>query len=203
MKLRISRFLKVGKTPIGLSMLDVVSNALASIILLFFVMVAIRSQPPVPERMVGIFMMDYEIQVPESTPEISVFLERPGREKIFDSEVAIELLTHDIDSIPGIWGHAVVLAKPGKEDTHRRIFYMNPEYQEGEDKEWRAGIIYSDHNKLTEKPFKPGATLTTKAFFISRNSSFVLDTLKSKKQVLFPTQFSRTSFELPSYQSPN
>ena len=203
MKLRITKFLKVAKTPIGLSMLDVVSNALASIILLFFVMVAIRSQPPVPERMVGIFMIDYELQAPESTPEISVFLERPGRDKVFENAVANEFLTHDIDSIPGVWGHAVVLATPGKENTHRRIFYMNPEYQEGEDKEWKAGIIYTDHDKLVEKTFQPGATLTLKAFFISKNSSFVLDTLKSKKQVLYPTQFSRTSFELPMYQIPN
>lgn len=179
-------------------MLDVVSNALASIILLFFVMVAIRSQPPVPERVVSIFMIDYELQTPVPTPEISVYLQRPGKRAVFEKQVADEILTHDIDSIPGIWGHAVVLAKPGQQSTHRRIFYMNPE-SEGI---WHAGIIYADHDKLTEKSFQPDAKMIMKAYFITNNSP-KLDTLRNVRQVQFPTQLGGIEFELPKYDKSN
>ncbi|MEK7256492.1 MAG: hypothetical protein AAB316_17180 [Bacteroidota bacterium] len=197
MKLRIARFLKVVKNPIGLSMLDVVSNALASILLLFFVMIAIRSQPPVPERQVGILMVDYELQTAEPEAEIEVFLQRPEKSPSFEREVAEDLKTQDINSIPGIWGHAVVLAKPGREKTHRRIFYMNPE----KDGEWRSGIIYADHSKLTERSFQPGASLTLRAYFISGSPK--LGTWEKKSQVNFPTQLSGTKFDIPSYGNAN
>ncbi|MCW5924001.1 MAG: hypothetical protein KIS77_16885 [Saprospiraceae bacterium] len=196
MKIRIAKFLLKPKAAIGVSLLDVISNALASIILIFFILVAIRAQPPSPERMLGILVVDYEIQTTER-PDIQIFLKKPAQgvgNYLFNDGIEA-LKTGEVDSIPGIWAHAVVMSVPGKENYIRRIMYMNPE-KEGE---WTAGIIFSDHTRYTYNDYKPFATLKIRAHFVQRDNLPRLETNVDSITVRFPTQRCEVKFKLPEY----
>ncbi len=203
MKNKLAKFLIKPKSPIGLSLLDVISNALASIILLFFVMVAIRSQPPPPERQVGMLMVDFIINTPSDSPTVVIYLKSPETNSpyLFDDQIQEQLPTPpEIDSIKGIWDQAVVLTSLDNANKFRRIFYMNPE--KGEQNKWHAGIIYSDHTRFTYKDFKTPATVQIKGYFISKGT-MTLDTFIHSAQVLYPTQKFEVEFSVPDYSSEN
>lgn len=170
MKLRILKVLSKPKAAIGVSLLDVISNALASIILLFFVFAALRGQPLPPERVLGILIIDYKFNSVIDTPLISIYVNAPSPQEkgvridAFDSELESKLPTGTIDSIPGIWESAIVLTTPGKEKTTRRFVFMNP--TKGL---WTAGAIFADHSKYTRTEYlsNKSNSFEMKAYFIN------------------------------------
>lgn len=192
MKLRISKVLSKPKAAIGVSLLDVISNALASIILLFFVFAALRGQPLPPERVLGILIIDYKINSVD-TPFIKIYLKAPlevGQPPVFLDDSLIETLeTENVDTITGVWKNAIVLTTPGKESTTRRVVYMNP--FKGT---WYAGMIFSDHSKYTDKDYLTryrNNSFEMKAYFVNEKGTKVIkleDVIKKIPQVEFPTQ---------------
>lgn len=220
MKLRLTKLLLLKpKSAIGVSMLDVISNALASVILLFFVLIALRAMPPSPERVLGILVVDYEISWPHAdtrAPEIEVFLRRPKDgaityDRTFGPDIASEFKSGRVDTIDGIWDEAQVLQvrgsdrATGRDYVRKRIFYMNPE-SPGDEKspcEWEVGVIYVDDENFMDKnfPFLDSAELRLKAWFVPGAGSSVLgDTVLHRKMVKYPTEVLRDSVIIPRFQ---
>ena len=204
MKLRILKVIGKPKAAIGISLLDVISNALASIILLFFVFAALRGQPLPPERVLGILIIDYKINTVD-TPYIKIFVKAPLQTReppVFLDDSLIETLeTEKVDTIAGVWKNAIVLTTPGKETTTRRVVYMNP--FEGY---WYAGMIFSDHSKYTGKEYLTkfsNNSFEMKAYFVNEKGVKVIkleDVVKKIPHVEFPTQKAEMdSFKISNY----
>ncbi len=207
MKLRILKILSKPKDAIGVSLLDVISNALASIILLFFVFSALRGQPLPPERVLGILIIDYKFSPVIDTTAISIYVNAPSLEQkgerilAFDSEMESRLTTISVDTIPGVWNNAIILTTHGVETKTRRLVYMNP--PEGM---WQTGIVFADHSRYTSKNYSVKYLLNNvkiKAYFINPNEVTKVINLNDFRQdsiLQFPTQkFEMGSFRITNY----
>ena len=208
MRIRFTKFLLLKpKSPIGVSLLDVISNALASIILLFFILVGLRAVPPPPERMLGMLIVDYEI-VGGKHPEIEVYVDPPdstagpGDEQPHRFGKSIEgLATEQVQNVPGIWPYAKVLYdadSPDGKERRRRFVYMNPQKYGS----WKVGVIYADNADLLEERFDRSKqdTLRIKAWFIQDKGA--LSAIDTVLPVGFPTEHFEIAFRIPKYEAP-
>lgn len=209
MKLRILKVISKPKAAIGVSLLDVISNALASIILLFFVFAALRGQPKPPDRVLGILIIDYKINSVVDTPAISIYVRAPSLIQkdgqpleLFDTSIEEELPTVGLDTIKGVWENAIILTTPGQETKTRRLVYMNP--QEGT---WFAGMIFTDHSRYTSNDYltkHKGNSFEMKAYFVNPEGTKMvqLKDINSGKisEIEFPTQKAEMdSFRISNY----
>ncbi|MBK6629411.1 MAG: hypothetical protein IPJ87_01545 [Flavobacteriales bacterium] len=223
MKARIDSFIsRKSRTAIGLSMLDVISNALASIILLFFVLVALRALPPPPERVMGVLIVDYEVtwdamaenDIRKRQPEIEIGLRGPDFRDVqpqprFGSAVESTVGDHAFDTgeakrISGVWPTAKVLqsAEPGR--VLKRVFYLNPECPSGQNPcTWEASMVYVDDTAFYDLGFDklPDATMRIQAWFVKPAQGELLkraDTTVCPTR--FPTELKTWEFTIPTYQ---
>lgn len=207
MKLRILKVISKPKAAIGVSLLDVISNALASIILLFFVFAALRGQPKPPDRVLGILIIDYKINSEIDTPAISIYIKAPSsdnkRERIeaFDSEIEDKLETKAVDTIQGVWDNAIILTTPGQEAKTRRLVYMNP--QEGT---WYAGMIFTDHSRYTSKDYLTKYKVNSfemKAYFVNPEGTKMIQLKDIKSGEISEIEFPSQKAEMDSFRISN
>lgn len=168
----------------GTSLLDVISNALVSVLILFFVLSAMRSRPPFPLRLYGTLIIEYGI---ETKPLASLQYyakcncEGKGAYTYWNKDIQ-NISTPPEDSLQGIWDHAVVLSNGS--EHFRRVYINNPVAGE-----WRFGIVYEQHHLYTREDFPRPASLWIKVYFKQGGvqKPILLETEKYLQHVELPT----------------
>lgn len=195
------------RSAIGVSMLDLISNALAATLILFFVLSILKLPPIPPTRVIGTLVVRCSIHadINPTKADIEVWLRPPSgvdnpplERKIganiaeFNDDPRVFGLygLHYEKVYEGIYGknlppEVMVYAPPDSHTNVRIVIVRDPNEGEG-----MAGLLYVDHQELTLKIQKAKARI--EAWFIKDDGKFKL--LVDSTRFIAPTQTFTISF---------
>lgn len=189
---KIARWLKkrTAKVSIGLSMLDVISNALAGTMCLFFALSAIQSVPPESPRILG--KLVFTVLLEPSVPGVSLpvlFLKAPKSVNpntyfptLYDGDIL--RLNIDYDTITDYrTDHFLPVNVYRNPDNplEYEVHITNP--RQGE---YEFGAIYTDHAQFGCDPLP--VTFHFEAHFHKTDTDQNLSTGKKSVVLRYPTQ---------------
>lgn len=186
----MKRYRKFGN-PIAVSMLDVISNALAGVLVLFFVLSSMRLEHNQIKYQTGILVFEYEYS--PSNIEPLVFVDGPsslpikfGRDISDPNNRYAELTNYSESAL-----QKVTVLKEQIGDKQKIIIQIvDPAYGPGDGK-WKTGFIYSDHKNILKRKIE--AKVKFRALFIDAGG----DTHTTDEQVK-PVKSDRFQLETPT-----
>jgi len=197
-------------TPIGMSMLDLISNSLAAMIILFIIISSLRLPMIPPERIKGTLFVRYTLERnsrPLEDAASQIWVTPPGvPEKYWGDEI---LLLNHLDEAYGLFTDcAEVNAKINTKNTVLPLCILvyspadsaNVHYLVIRDPlrgEWRTGLLYVDHDQLGAD--RQEATFTLQAWFVSATGDGVTPLQDTTYQA--PTEYAGFKFETPDWKS--
>lgn len=189
-------------SPIGLSMLDVISNALVATFILFILVSALQLQKQPIERVMGMFYieMNFKPDVKLGMELPGIYLKSPNSNPSFNSDIddSDRLYEKIKEGTPVLPPHQMVY-----EDVNnpfkRIIVVMNPIAGV-----YKAGAFHVNHNEYAEKPI--GGQLESKVYFITEPSGddenpVKLTTKPRIDKLKFTTQQARFQFPIVSFET--
>lgn len=193
MRKKIGQWLKKrrAKASIGLSMLDVISNALAGTMCLFFALSAIQAVPPESPRLVGKLVV--VVRLVPSVPGISplvLFLRAPKTvdpnptyfKTLYDADIL--LLNHDYDTITDYQTEhflPVNVYRSPDNPLEYEFHITNPRMGE-----YEFGVIYTDHAQFCNSPIP--VTVYFEGHFHKTDTDQEVSTGKKSVVLRFPTE---------------
>lgn len=173
-----------GPSAIGLSMLDLISNSLASVIILFIIISSLRKPSIPPERIKGTLLVRFELLPQQNLvySESIVWVEPPNisqgdKHKFFGNEI---FMINKDDAVFGLCQDCkekkfpsnmeqfitpcIAVYSPLDSNNVHYIVIRDPPRNGQEEVDWKMGILYVDHDEYDVR--QQPATATIQAWFI-------------------------------------
>jgi len=210
----MKRYRKFGN-PIAVSMLDVISNALAGVLVLFFVLSSMRLEHNRIKYQTGILVFEYEYS--PSSIEPLIFVDGPGSlpvkfgrdirnpnnryaEQTNYSESALQKVTVLKEQIGDKQKIIIQIVDPA--------YSVKSSSSSPEDGIWKTGFIYADHKNILKRKIK--AKIKFRALFIdadgkthTTNGTNTDEQVKPVKNDTFelktPTEYKKYEVSIPEY----
>lgn len=192
---------KITVSPIGLSMLDVISNALVATFILFILVSALQLQKPPIERIMGMFYVEmiFRPDISEGMEQPSIYLLAPNSRYVFDADMndSTRIYEKVKEETPVLPPHQMVYEDVNN-PFRRIVVVMNPIAGQ-----YEVGAFHVDHSRYSEK--STGGVLESRVYFITQPSGdnenpIKLITQPHKDTLNFTTNSSNTSFKIESLE---
>lgn len=192
--------MKRSRSAFGVSMLDLITNALAAAFILFMVFSYMQSQPIPPERVLGTLTVRITFEYSPEIAEFALWVKSPyssdGKRK-FNKEILdlnydelafgksiLEYIGNLKLSEAALQPSYISVYTPPDSQNIRTIVVRDP--HEGE---WEVGVLYVAHENLEQK--EQPAYATIQAWFLEKRGkrSPVSKSDEKAKLLKAPTQF--------------
>lgn len=197
------------KSAIGLAMLDLISNSLAAVIILFIIISSLRLPSIPPERVKGTLYIKYSLSGNRNlqNAESKIWLKPPDATKRFwdedifniNSDVRIFGQFMDCKGREGSMGKinagrkgyltpcAMVYSPVDDHNTHYLV--IRDPIKSPVNKDWKTGIFYQDHSEYEDETQFVEANI--EAYFIGKEDKA---DFKDKAKIIGPTGTFRLEF---------
>ncbi|MCG8330168.1 MAG: hypothetical protein MI974_20890 [Chitinophagales bacterium] len=196
---------------IGLSMLDLISNSLAAMIILFIIISSLRLPSIPPERVEGVLVIRYEMNpmmnnhLAESDFWLSHDAITEGKRFYYHHEGEITMLNNNTQLFAtcGGWknngrendwtGPCIYdYTDPDNPNIHYVVVKNPPKGR------WKTGLIDANHDEYIHAP-QPAKSIV-KAWFVGKELMILQDTIVPEFQLTGPTHTHPIEFDTPSWE---
>jgi hypothetical protein len=186
-----------GGLAISISMLDVISNALAATLILFFTTAALQVQAPLPPQVLGQLVVDVEFVPRQSGAELPILILNPpnGAKRLTDEGINNPSQWHPRNVpkiIDGLPPRSALYEDPAN-PLHRTIVIYDP--LEGE---WNLQVLYTNHALYEQEAI--GATARVRVWFESSGNGIRVQAQKEVSLLRFTTQRQPFSFTVKALE---